>query len=83
MQFEREVIILNGLPVIGTVEVEITGQRDRHDDWDLEITIHHFEPETHAGRLPGWREACEQWLIEHQDRVQRKFDRLCVQGVVL
>lgn len=83
LTFEREVIILSGFPVIGAVEVEITGQRDRWDDWDLEISIHHFEPESFTGKLPGWQDACEAWLVENEDRVRRKFDRLCIQGVTL
>lgn len=85
IQFEREVIILRGVPVIGTVEVSVTGQRDRHDDWDIVIEVCDFSPETPAGRL-RWseaRNACEHWLVDNCSRVQRKFDRSCVRGSVL
>lgn len=76
--FDREVVIINGLPIVGTVEVEVEGELDRthglyHGSWVLEAEVVSFEPED-GGKEPLWSTAkapCEDWLAANKLRVER------------
>lgn len=75
LEFTREVIILNGLPVLGTITVEIEFERDEHDGlFFLYPTCIGFEPETPIPGLlwPTVDAPCTAWLAQNKDRVERK-----------
>lgn len=75
LEFTREVIIINGLPVIGTVSVEVEGELDGYDGlFAIDFTCTGFEPETpQAGLLWSAAEGpCDTWLAANKSRVERK-----------
>lgn len=79
LSFSREVIIINGLPIIGTIEVEVEGERDRSGglydgSWLLDLTATGFEPETPLAELlwSGAEGPCETWLAANKGRVEKR-----------
>lgn len=79
LEFHRECIIINGLPIIGTVTIEVEGERDRshglyHGFWLLDLTCTGFEPETPLKGLlwSGAEAPCETWLAANKARVEKR-----------
>lgn len=78
LQFAREVIIIAGLPVIGTIEVEAEAEIDRYDGlYDLHLVCTGFEAED--GQKRPWsavERPCEDWLRQNRGMVERRaFER--------
>lgn len=75
LEFTREVVILNGLPVLGTIEVAVEAELDDYDGlFDFYLTCTGFEPETPIPGLlwPAVDAPCAAWLAQNKDRVERR-----------
>lgn len=74
LQFAREVIIVNELPVIGTITVAVDFELDPYDGlFALDCYCTAFEPETPPA--PTWEAVeapCDAWLTRNKVRVERR-----------
>lgn len=79
LEFTREVIIVNGLPIVGTIIVEVEGELDRsggiyHGSWLLDLEAVAFEPED-GGKGLLWsavKGPLEDWLTANKLRVEHR-----------
>lgn len=75
LEFTREVIILEGVPVLGTIEVAVEAELDDYDGlFAIHLICIGFEPETPLAALQ-WSDVatpCRAWLTQNKDRAERR-----------
>lgn len=74
LKFTREVIIVAGVPVIGTVTVAVDFELDPYDGlFGLDLYCTEFEPETpQALTWAAVEGPCEAWLAQNKVRAEKK-----------
>lgn len=74
LEFSRECIIVAGVPILGTIEVEAEAEFDRYDGlYDLHLVCTGFDPETPQGLT--WEAVdtpCAAWLAGNRGRVEKR-----------